>query len=151
MNLLDILQKPEQKHSVSESLRINKDKTFRQYLEYLKENDLMDWFLNTKINEILKLKDIKNIEHKEVEDIEIYKDQLLLLLKEEGLSSNREKRGITSSEILENLGGNPIQLRKFLEELKKEKKIFSTGKTQGKRWVLWELKDVAEKNYLRRK
>ncbi len=45
---------------------------------------------------------------------------------------------------MEEIGGNGQTLRKVLASLKEERKVWSTGKTQGMRWVLYKHKDKVE-------
>ena len=60
------------------------------------------------------------------------------------------KRGVSTSEMMEVIGGNAKTLRKLLDELKSENKVWATGKTQGMKWVLYKYKDKAEAEYLKK-
>lgn len=147
---LDLLLKPQQIEYVSSQLRKFKDQTFGEFLDFLVEEEKLDILRSLNVNDILKIKDLRIQVDEEVSNIEEYKSKIEEFLSENKLGKPPHNRGATTPEILEEIGGNPLSLRKALSSLKEEKRVFDTGKTQGQRWVLWQYKEQAEKAYLKK-
>ncbi len=147
MSLLERLQKSQVEISISDALKEARDKTFDEFLKSLKENGNLEWFLKLKVSDVIQLKQIKHLVDEEVADEEDYKTKIIETLNEVNIKIH--KRGISSAEIKEKIGGNGSTLRKVLSSLIKDKKIWSTGKTQGMKWVLYKDKDKAEIEHMR--
>lgn len=146
MNLAE-LHKPFEIDYISLLLRECKNKTFSEILEILKKENKEQWFFSLKPADLFKLRDYKHVETTVINDVEKYRQDVLDLLTRTELGES--KRGLSTKEILGELKGTPSQCRSILESLKKENKIWKTGKTQGVRWVLYKYRDLAEKQYLR--
>lgn len=146
--LLDSLQKDKKELTISEALKEAREKTFRELLEDLNSKNQLDWFLDTKIGDVITLSQLKKVVEEEVEDEEDFKGKILNHLKT--IDMKEFKRGVSSSEIKEVIGGNSQTLRKLLDALKADGKVWSTGKTQGMKWVLAKYKDKAEAEYLKK-
>lgn len=145
LNILDSLQKDKKEQTISEALKEAREKTFRELLEGLNEKNQLDWFLDTKIGDVITLSQLKKVVEEEVEDEEGFKVKILNHLK--SIDMKEHKRGVSTSQMMEVIGGNAKTLRKLLDELKKENKVWFTGKTQGMKWVLYKYKDKAEAEY----
>jgi len=145
MSILDKLLKPKIELTVSGILKDSKDKTFGEFLDSLKEKSQLENFLKLKVGDIIKLKQISAVADEEVENEDEYKDKAFEVISNIDIKVN--KLGITSNEIKEQIGGNGASLRKVLAALKDEKKVWSTGKTQGKKWVLYKYMSKVEAEY----
>lgn len=148
LNILDSLQKDKKEQTISEALKEAREKTFRELLEGLNLKGQLDWFLDTKIGDVITLSQLKKVVEEEVEDEEGFKVKILNHLK--SIDMKELKRGVSTSEMMEVIGGNAKTLRKLLDELKSENKVWATGKTQGMKWVLYKYKDKAEAEYLKK-
>lgn len=148
LNILDSLQKDKKEQTISEALKEAREKTFRELLEGLNAKGQLDWFLDTKIGDVITLSQLKKVVEEEVEDEEGFKVKILNHLK--SIDMKELKRGVSTSEMMEVIGGNAKTLRKLLDELKSENKVWATGKTQGMKWVLYKYKDKAEAEYLKK-
>ena len=145
MSILAKLIKPKIELTVSDILKDSRDKTFEEFLQSLEEKGQLKNFLALKVSDIIKLKQISAVADEDVEDEEAYKEKALAVISEIDMKVN--KLGITSNEIKEQIGGNGASLRKVLASLKDEKKVWSTGKTQGKKWVLYKYMAKVEAEY----
>jgi hypothetical protein len=145
MSILEKLLKPKIELTVSDILKESRDKTFGEFLDSLKEKGQLENFLKLKVSDIIKLKQISAVADEEVEDEDDYKEKAFEVISNIDMKVN--KLGITSNEIKEQIGGNGASLRKVLASLKDEKKVWSTGKTQGKKWVLYKYMSKVEAEY----
>ena len=145
MSILEKLLKPKIELTVSDILKDSRDKTFEEFLHFLEEKGQLKNFLALKVGDIIKLKQISAVADEDVENEEEYKEKALAVISEIDMKVN--KLGITSNEIKEQIGGNGASLRKVLASLKDEKKVWSTGKTQGKKWVLYKYMAKVEAEY----
>jgi hypothetical protein len=145
MSILDKLLKPKIELTISDILKECRDKTFEEFLSTLKDKDQLENFLKLKVGDIIKLKQISAVADEEVEDEDGYKEKAFEVISNIDMKAN--KLGITSNEIKEQIGGNGASLRKVLASLKDEKKVWSTGKTQGKKWVLYKYMSKVEAEY----
>ena len=145
MSILAKLIKPKIELTISDILKDSRDKTFEEFLHSLEEKGQLKNFLALKVSDIIKLKQISAVADEDVEDEEAYKEKALAVISEIDMKVN--KLGITSNEIKEQIGGNGASLRKVLASLKDEKKVWSTGKTQGKKWVLYKYMAKVEAEY----
>lgn len=148
LNILDSLQKDKKEQTISEALKEAREKTFRELLEDLNTRKQLDWFLDTKIGDVITLSQLKKVVEEDVDDEDGFKIKILNHLK--NIDMKESKRGISTSEMKEVIGGNSQVLRKLLDELKADSKVWSTGKTQGMKWVLYKYKDKAEAEYLKK-
>lgn len=147
INVLDLLQKPKEIETISNFLKENRDLTFREILEKLEKENRLIWFLDCKVSEIFSVKETKIVKQEDIDDVENYKLKVLELLEKTGLG--KSKRGLSTKEIVFKIGGNTSHCRKILESLKRERKTWNTGKTQGMKWVLYNFKNEAVDNYLK--
>lgn len=127
--------------------RENKDLTFEEVFEKLKTESKFEWLIKLKIKDIFKYKDLKVIKKEHVEDIEEYEKKVIKFLEDNGVGESG--RGFSTTEILNDIGGNQNTLRNLLNVLFENNTVFSTGETQGKKWVLGKFKKLAIKNYNR--
>lgn len=146
--LLTKLQKPKQDEVISDLLVEFSEKTFQELLEHLESIGKLQWFADSKIGDLIKLPQLKKVEEKEVSDPEEYKKAVLDFLKDYGRGES--KMGALSSEIITKISGTGLQLRKTLEQLRKEQKVASVGKTQGMRHALFKHKAAIEAEYLKK-
>lgn len=149
-SILDKLQKPKQEEFITELLIDFRSKTFSDLFTHLESIGKLQWFADSKIEDLISLPQLKKAEEKEVSDLEEYKKAILAFLKEYG--KGESKMGALSREIIEAIGGTGVQLRKCLDELRssENKKVASVGKTQGMRHALYKYKDAIEAEYLRK-
>jgi hypothetical protein len=147
-SILTKLQKPKQDEVITDLLVQFSDKTFAELFDYLDSIGKLQWFADSKISDLIKLPQLKKVEEKEVSDPEEYKKAILDFLKDYG--KGETKMGALSAEIIEKLGGTGVQLRKVLEQLRKDKKVASVGKTQGMRHALHKYKEAIEAEYLKK-
>lgn len=146
--LLTKLQKPKQDEVISDLLVEFSEKTFQELLEHLESIGKLQWFADSKIGDLIKLPQLKKVEEKEVSDPEEYKKAVLDFLKDYG--KGESKMGALSSEIIGKISGTGVQLRKTLEQLRKEQKVASVGKTQGMHHALFKYKAAIEAEYLKK-
>lgn len=123
----------------------NKDLSFQDVFTKLKYDQKFDWLLDLKINDIFKYKEIKKIRKEFVEDLEEYQKTILKFLEDNGIGESG--RGFSTSEILDKIGGNANSLRNILNELLDKNIVFSTGETQGKKWIIVKYKKQAYNRY----
>lgn len=147
MSLLEALQKPQIELIISDALKNARDRTFKEFLSELEAKNQLAFFLNLKVGNVIKLKQITAVVDEEVEDEDDYKEKVMNVISEIDIKTH--KLGLLSNEIKEKVGGNSKVLRKVLASLKNERKIWSTGKTQGMRWVLYKFKDKVEAEFLK--
>lgn len=147
MDLLELLHKPQEIDEISKFIREHRDISFGEIVKKLEEENKLEWFYRCKPFELFSVKEFKTVNEEEIEDIDEYKEKIVDLLEKAGLGDS--KRGLSTKEIILELGGTSSQCRRTLEVLKSERKVNKTGKTQGMRWVLQEHFKEAEKNYLR--
>lgn len=147
MSLIEELMKPKEIEEISKFIREHRDNSFGEIVEKLKEEGKLEWFYNCTPLELFSIKEYKTVKEEEIENLDDYKEAILKLLEKTGLGES--KRGLSTKEIIMELGGTGAQCRRTLESLKSERKVNKTGKTQGMKWVLWEHFKKAEQNYLR--
>jgi len=147
MDLLELLHKPQDILKISEFIREHRDCSFGEIIKKLETEGKLEWFYRCKPSELFSVKEFKTIKEEEVDDVDEYKEKILELLRITKLGES--KRGLSTKEIILELGGTSSQCRRTLESLRSERKVNKTGKTQGMRWVLQEFFKEAKKNYLR--
>lgn len=144
-SILQRLQRPKIELTVSDILKECRENTFEEFLHSLKEKSLLEDFLKLKVSDVIKLKQMSAVADEEVEDEADYKVKVLKVIQDIDMKVN--KLGILSNDIKEQIGGNGQVLRKVLAVLKEEKKVWSTGKTKGMKWVLYKHKDKVEAEF----
>lgn len=144
-SILQRLQRPKIELTVSDILKECRENTFEEFLHTLEEKSLLEDFLKLKVSDVIKLKQMSAVADEEVEDEADYKVKVLKVIQDIDMKVN--KLGILSNDIKEQIGGNGQVLRKVLAVLKEEKKVWSTGKTKGMKWVLYKHKDKVEAEF----
>lgn len=144
-SILQRLQRPKIELTVSDILKECRENTFEEFLHALEEKSLLEDFLKLKVSDVIKLKQMSAVADEEVEDEADYKVKVLKVIQDIDMKVN--KLGILSNDIKEQIGGNGQVLRKVLAVLKEEKKVWSTGKTKGMKWVLYKHKDKVEAEF----
>ena len=144
-SILQRLQRPKIELTVSDILKECRENTFEEFLHTLEEKSLLEDFLKLKVSDVIKLKQMSAVADEEVEDEADYKVKVLKVIQDIDMKVN--KLGILSNDIKEQIGGNGQVLRKVLAVLKKENKVWSTGKTKGMKWVLYKHKDKVEAEF----
>jgi putative ubiquitin-RnfH superfamily antitoxin RatB of RatAB toxin-antitoxin module len=144
-SILQRLQRPKIELTVSDILKECRENTFEEFLHTLEEKSLLEDFLKLKVSDVIKLKQMAAVADEEVEDEAEYKEKVLKVIQDIDMKVN--KLGILSNDIKEQIGGNGQVLRKVLAVLKEEKKVWSTGKTKGMKWVLYKHKDKVEAEF----
>jgi hypothetical protein len=144
-SILQRLQGPKIELTVSDILKECRENTFEEFLFSLKEKSLLEDFLKLKVSSVIKLKQMSAVADEDVEDEDDYKEKVLKVIQDIDMKVN--KLGILSNDIKEQIGGNGQTLRKVLAALKEEKKVWSTGKTKGMKWVLYKYKDKVEAEF----
>lgn len=144
-SILQRLQRPKIELTVSDILKECRENTFEEFLHSLEEKSLLEDFLKLKVSDVIKLKQMSAVADEEVEDEADYKVKVLKVIQDIDMKVN--KLGILSNDIKEQIGGNGQVLRKVLAVLKEEKKVWSTGKTKGMKWVLYKHKDKVEAEF----
>lgn len=149
MSIFDHTEQTKKEYIIN-FFRENKDSSFEEVFEKLKSDsedgaNKFEWLLNLKVKDLLKYKELRKIKKELIDDIEEYEKKLLEFLTNNGVGPS--ERGFSTTEILDEIGGNPLELRNLLNELLENNIVWSTGETQAKRWVLHKHKKQAMGKY----
>ena len=103
-SILDKLQKPKQEEFITELLINFRSKTFSDLFDHLESIGKLQWFADSKIEDLISLPQLKKAEEKEVSDLEEYKKAILAFERALNLDPFHTEAAIALSSLYNDVG-----------------------------------------------